>query len=116
LNRPWSEQFANWVESEQGVPWTDAGASGDIDGAWEAEAAVGWNPQWMDLDVTAAVQRFSAGQANFGWMMVPVSGNTNIKRFRSSEEVLEATTRPKLTLVYSLAGPLANVTVHDPSR
>jgi hypothetical protein len=101
LLRPWSERFAQWVERDVGVPWTVMGGSADIASAPVAEGSIGWDPQWMELDLTNAVQRIGDGQPNFGWMIVPVQGNANIKRFRSSEEVQEPSQRPKIVVVYS---------------
>jgi hypothetical protein len=77
------------------------GGSADIASAPVAEGSIGWDPQWMELDLTNAVQRIGDGQPNFGWMIVPVQGNANIKRFRSSEEVQEPSQRPKIVVVYS---------------
>ena len=70
-----------WSESSPGVPWSVAGAGGlgsDIAGQADAQAAAGWDPGWLEFDVTASVQEISVGVgANHGWRLYPLSGNGN---------------------------------------
>ena len=48
------------------------------------------------------VQAMSAGQANNGWRLVPVSGNANEKKFASREYAIDRTLRPKLVAQYTV--------------
>ncbi|MCP5244617.1 MAG: DNRLRE domain-containing protein [Burkholderiales bacterium] len=99
----WAEQDVTWEQSESGILWGSAGALGmgqDIAVAPDGEAAVSWNPGWLSLDVTSGVQSMSATGQNHGWRLVPVSGNSNLKKFASSEYQIDATLRPKLEIEY----------------
>ena len=81
---PWNESQATWLESGPGVPWSVAGADGlgtDIAAQADDQAAVGWDPGWVEFDVTASVQQVSVGgSANYGWRLYPLGGNGNNKR------------------------------------
>ncbi len=85
-----------------GVAWTAAGASADTATEWDGEGAVGWDPRWLHIDVTDAVEDMSVGRrANLGWRLVPVAGNTNSKRFQSSEALDAPGRRPRIIIEYS---------------
>jgi hypothetical protein len=100
----WREREATWNERLTGVPWSQGGASGigaDIAAEADGEAPVGWEPQWLSVDVTNGVREMSWGEANYGWELVPVSGNSNAKKFHAREETADPSRRPRLTLTYS---------------
>ena len=72
--------------------------------AGDASGIVGWEPGWLQLNVTSAVRQMSAGQPNRGWRRVPVSGYLEWpERFYSSESQVKAGLRPKLTVNYSIS-------------
>jgi hypothetical protein len=64
-----------------------------------ATASVGWNPGWVNFDVTSSVAAMSAGLANYGWRLKPVSGTSALKRY-SARESGDASHRPKLAISY----------------
>ncbi|ADJ28607.1 DNRLRE domain-containing protein [Nitrosococcus watsonii] len=107
LLRAWDENEATWNKSRSGVSWAESGAGSsgvDYNAVADGQAGVGWAPQWLEIDVTAGLQAMSNGQTNHGWRLVPVSGNGNLKRFRSSDYTANPTLRPKLTIVYTPSG------------
>jgi hypothetical protein len=100
----WKEPEASWQQRLSGVAWGSAGAQSsgtDYLGAADGQGSVGWNPGWLDIDVSTGVQAMAQDQANFGWRLVPVSGNNNLKRFYSSEYVTNPSLRPKLTITFT---------------
>ena len=106
--------LVNWVESEStwqvrstGVSWNAAGATGagtDLSSTFDAEAAAVWDPGWVAFDVTAGVRAIGTGRSNYGWLLEPVSGNSNVKQFYSSEYATDTTLRPKLVISYTTSG------------
>jgi hypothetical protein len=109
LLRDWSEEAATWQQRFPGQPWTVPGASGsgtDYAAVADAQASVGWDPGWVEFNVTSAVQQMSAGQPNWGWRFLPVSGYlSGLKRFPSREFQTTPGLRPKLTVSYSVTSP-----------
>jgi hypothetical protein len=104
LLQPWDEAQATWNQRLAGVPWSQGGANGlgtDIAVEADGEAAAGWEPQWLSIDVTEGVRRMSNGEPNDGWKLVPVSGNSNLRRFRSRETTTESFRRPRLLIKLS---------------
>lgn len=100
----WKEPEASWQQSLSSVAWGSAGAKSsgtDYLGVADGQGSVGWNPGWLDIDVSAGVQAMAQGQANFGWRLVPLSGNNNLKRFYSSEYLTNPSLRPKLTITFT---------------
>jgi hypothetical protein len=53
----------------------------------------------LTIDVTEAVRAWAAGEANLGWVLLPLMGGTNGIDFFSSEATT-ASSRPKLTVQY----------------
>jgi hypothetical protein len=100
----WTEAGASWNNRLPGVPWNRAGANGagtDHAATADATASVGWDPGWIDLDVTAGVQQMGSGASNFGWRLRAVSGYLNgLKRMHSSEFMDAVELRPKLVITY----------------
>ncbi|SFK43223.1 hypothetical protein SAMN05216302_100682 [Nitrosomonas aestuarii] len=102
---PWHEDQVTWQESQFAVFWGHAGATSmgvDIDSQFDGEASASWSPGWLTIDVTQGVQAIQNGRANFGWKLVPVSGNSNTKTFVSSDYAEDATLRPALEIEYLL--------------
>ena len=101
----WSETNATWKQRDTGLPWNADGAQGngtDFMSTADSQIAVGFNPGWMQFDVTAALRQMSSGQPNYGWRLRGLSGNaSNIKNFYSREATADPTLRPKLTVTYS---------------
>jgi hypothetical protein len=59
-----------------------------------------WAAGWVEFDVTGGVQAIAYGRSNYGWMLEGVSGNSNLKKFRSSEYAVDPATRPRLVIAY----------------
>ncbi len=104
LLRDWNETEVTWNRFAAGMPWSSGGASAsgsDIAAGFDGEGTVGWDPQWLKIDVTSGVQAMVAGTTpNFGWKVVPVSGNNNMKKFYSRENIVDTSLRPTLTVKY----------------
>lgn len=103
--KDWSETGASWNLTGRGPAWTVPGANGadsDYQSTADSVASVGWNPEWLHFDVTAAVGQFSTSPgANFGWKVKSISGYTSgLKSFASSEYLSSPGSRPKLTITY----------------
>jgi len=104
--RDWVEGQATWNSARTGTPWAVAGASGvgsDIGAGVEATASIGWDPGWVNFDVTAGVSAMSTGVANYGWKLQPVSGTSALKTFTSREGATPSQ-RPKLVVSYTSGG------------
>jgi hypothetical protein len=103
--KDWSETGATWLQRLPGSPWGAPGALGaDIDYAStpDAQASIGWDPGWVQFDVTTAVQAFATGQPNYGWRVRGTSGNlSNNKYFNTREYASDPSLRPKLTIQYA---------------
>ena len=102
--RDWVDGQATWNQARIGVAWSVPGANGagtDIAAVVDAQASAGWAPGPIDFDVTAAVQTMSLSGANFGWRVLPISGNGNSKTFASSEYTVAPLQRPKLVITYT---------------
>jgi len=114
LLQSWDENTATFNARSSGLPWTVPGARGsgtDFLAAHDAEKTLGWDPGWLDLDVTTAVQAFGSGASlNHGWKLVMASGNGNIKGFASSEYTVDPALRPRLLITYTPAGPQVALT------
>lgn len=105
LLSPWLENKVTWKERQLAVSWNRAGAVSigtDIDNQFDGEASVSWNPGWLIIDVTQGIQAIQNGRQNFGWKLVPISGNNNMKTFVSSDCVEDPTLRPALEIEYLL--------------
>ena len=97
----WVENEATWIEAADGIPWHAPGAAG-VDSDYAATsspgAPTGWDPEWVVLDVTDAVDSMSLGeQSNYGWQLLGTGVNYH-KIFRSSEYSADPALRPKLIL------------------
>jgi hypothetical protein len=103
--KDWSETGATWLQRLPGSPWGAPGALGaDIDYAStpDAQASIGWDPGWVQFDVTTAVQAFATGQPNYGWRVRGTSGNlSNNKYFNTREYASDPSLRPKLSIQYA---------------
>ena len=101
----WAEGSATWLQRTPGQPWATPGANGlgtDIAAAAEATASVGWDPGWLNFDVTTAVQAMgTAPGTNRGWRLVGTGGYVNGgKKFYTSEFTGAPELRPKLVVTY----------------
>ena len=102
----WSETSATWNQRSTGVAWAVGGANGagtDYAATADANASTGFNPEWINFDLTASVQAMSSASptANFGWRLREVSGYTGaLKRMHASEYAADPTLRPRLVVTY----------------
>lgn len=99
----WRESEVNWERPQIGEVWSSPSGTGvgsDIADAADGEGSVGWSPGWLDIDITGGIRAIAAGRPNFGWSLAPAGGNSNIKRYRSSESSY-TDQRPKLLINYS---------------
>ena len=104
LLKDWKETEVTWDKANAATSWSIAGVSGrgtDLASSADSRASIKWDPGWLHLDVTTSVRAFSSGTNNYGWRLVPVSGNTCVKLFLSREHSGEPTLRPKLTVTYT---------------
>lgn len=102
----WVEGEVSWTQSRQGRPWARPGAAGlgsDVAASHDAEATAPWDPGWVAFDVTEGVRAMASGRVNRGWLLDPISGNSNAKSFYSNESTVDPTKRPQLTLRYTAA-------------
>ena len=103
---PWSESTSTWNDRLPGTPWAAPGGKVvDVDyaGLAEANASVGYEPGWIEFDITAHVQTLSSTvvAVNNGWRLQPVAGATSsLKRLYSSEYAANPAFRPKLVITY----------------
>ena len=103
----WDETTVTWNESAPGAPWASDGATGagaDYLVVSDGEGSAAFERGWLEIDVTAAVQAIGGGETNLGWRLLPVSGNTQLKRFFSREYLSNPTLRPRLNITYALGG------------
>jgi hypothetical protein len=103
--RAWSEPTATWSAPGTGGAWAIAGANGigtDYAALADATASSGFNPGWVNFDVTNAVSAMSTSSGlNLGWRLRGVSGYTTaLKKFHSSEASADPSLRPKLVVTY----------------
>lgn len=99
----WTENEVSWERPQYGQTWASPGGLAvgvDIADTSDSEGEAGWSKGWLEFDVTTGIRAIGLGRPNYGWSMVPVSGNNNIKRYRSSETSY-TTLRPKLIINYS---------------
>jgi hypothetical protein len=102
--KDWAEGQATWNKADGLTPWAVAGAKGlgsDIDTAVSATASVGWNPGWVDFDVTSSVAAMSAGLPNYGWKMQGTGGTLALKRF-TAREAADFSHRPVLAVSFTM--------------
>jgi len=102
--RNWTETEATWLRPQSNQQWAVAGAGGvdsDYSAMPDAKVSAGYSPAWMIFDVTPRLAAFQQGQMNFGWRLVGVSGNGNLKKILSSEYLTDKALRPKLEVTYT---------------
>lgn len=102
---PWVESEATWNRPSVGASWQVAGAGGaglDYVATADAQVSAPWSTGGIVLDVTERVRVFATGQANLGWRLVAVSGNSNRKQFASSESTSTTEFRPRLEVRWSM--------------
>ncbi len=102
----WGETTATWSQRLPGTAWAAGGAGGsgsDHAALADAVASAGWDPGWVNFNVTASVQQMNSGSAsNFGWQLKATGGYTSaIKMFHGSELQGAADLRPKLVVSYT---------------
>lgn len=105
--RDWNETQVSWNSAKSGEAWGQPGVEAvgtDVAQALDAQASTGWLPEWVDFDVTASVQAMANGQTNYGWKVESLGGNSNLKRFHSSESTVDVARRPRLIITYTV-GP-----------
>src|SRR5665213_244742 len=116
--KDWVEGEATWNTARSGLAWSTPGAKGvgsDIDTTVAANGSTGWDPGWVNFDVTTSVASMSAGTANYGWKLQPVSGTLALKSYVSRENVT-ASQRPKLFITYTQGGnQLPTVAITSPA-
>jgi PKD repeat protein len=98
----WSETGATWNSANSGDAWNTPGCNGagtDRSTDPVASSQMGWDPGWMDVDVTACLQAFSGGTTNNGWLLVDPYGN--YRTWASRDYTTDASLRPKLVITYS---------------
>ncbi|MBI2232593.1 MAG: DNRLRE domain-containing protein [Candidatus Aenigmarchaeota archaeon] len=99
LLKAWKENEATWNNANSLTKWSTPGADGtsDILVSENSNGRIGWNPDWINFDVTKNVQDFSS-TANNGWNIISLSDQNTRKFF--SKEYSDPALRPKLTIIY----------------
>ncbi|MDH3589124.1 MAG: DNRLRE domain-containing protein, partial [Gammaproteobacteria bacterium] len=88
---------ADWDTYDGTSSWTTAG--GDFDATAVADAKVTSTDTWINWEIGPLVEDWLAGEANNG-LMIKSDGVLQEAEFYSREEV-DATLRPKLTIIYA---------------
>jgi len=102
--RPWTEKQATWNQASSGNNWSQPGGlqvGSDISASPAATANAAWQPGWVEFDVTNAVDTIVNGQDNLGWSVISGTGNSNLKRYYTSESTDNTSLRPKLEIKYA---------------
>jgi RHS repeat-associated protein len=102
LLRNWDEASAQWQNATSSVSWTTSGAQGsgsDIASSADGQGSAS-SGQWLSINVTASVQSFAGGTANYGWRIGYASGDGSGNSFKS-REASTSSERPKLVVVYA---------------
>ncbi len=100
--KSWEETESSWNGAKTGDAWNSPGCSGaGTDRSTDPVATPqrGWDPGWMDVDVTGCVQAFSSGTANNGWLLVDPYGN--YRSWASRDYTADTSLRPKLVVTYT---------------
>jgi hypothetical protein len=101
----WSETTATWTQRSTGLAWSGAGANGagsDYAAAPDATAETGWDPEWIEFDLTAALAGMSneTARVNYGWRLLATKSSSNLKRIYASDFAADPSLRPKLAITY----------------
>lgn len=101
----WLEMSSTWSQRLPGVAWGAPGArlaGFDHSDTADAIADVGFDPGWLEFDVTQPLTRYSTSLSqNNGWILLGINGYlSGLKRFYSRESVTQ-TLRPKLEVSYT---------------
>jgi hypothetical protein len=93
----WSTFGGDGIQANntEAAPTADYSASSNATGTWT-------------IDVSASLRAWSAGAANYGWVILPLG--TNGCDFDSSETAT-LTNRPQLTVTYTMGGASGGVTL-----
>jgi len=103
-NTPGQRGEATWLAAQKGsLPWEAPGARGRTDRSGDVAvlAAPVDGSGFVTVDVTAAVQAWAGGDANYGFVM-DVGQNTGAEYSLSTSEDAAAGNRPLLTVTYTL--------------
>ena len=88
---------ATWFTHDGTNIWTSAG--GDFDASVVAETAINGGETWVSWEIGQLVERWLAGEPNYGLMIRPDSALKQA-RFDSRDDA-DATLHPKLTIEYA---------------
>jgi hypothetical protein len=105
--RDWSEKEVVWADASRKDKWAEPGCgaigkdrSREPVASGEVDYAAG---QWLELDVTASLRRWSARQlANHGWLLIDAhpKDSQNYREWCSREYAADPALRPKLEITY----------------
>ena len=112
ISRPWNIDEVTWNRASADTPWAGAGCSDtQFDrSATPAGAVSAKTTGSYQIDVTSAVTHWVANQEeNFGLLLV-AAGSPAVQSDHASSEYWMASVRPKLTVTYSVTGPLPTFT------
>ena len=101
----WSEATASWNQRSTGLVWSSAGANGagsDYATVPDASAETGWDPEWIEFDLTTALAGMSnaTARANYGWRLLATKSASSLKRLYASDFEADPRLRPKLSITY----------------
>jgi hypothetical protein len=107
LLRPFVDIQANWNRASQVEAWGLPGATDSSDYLPEVvgEASLHQADGWIELDVTAAVQRWMAQPASNQGLILRAEGPVSVGYTFYSSEISDATVRPQLVVGFDDATP-----------
>lgn len=103
---PWDEASSTWNSFVGGIDVDDVEAASIADATFTPSGSV---PFSVTNDVTASVQAWQAGTANYGWVINIVNGTDGFD-FRSSEDTTVAN-HPELVITYQAL--LTNIVITE---
>jgi hypothetical protein len=96
-----------WNDTDTWNGWTNGIEANGVEAATGPDVTVGAGNATsnvltgaLNVDVTASVRAWAAGQENWGWALLPFAGGTNGVDFASAEAGT-VSFRPKLTVVFT---------------
>ena len=99
LTKEWDESAVSWMNAAANVSWLTPGGEYSEENVSRTDYVP--DSSWEHYEVTAIVQKFANGIANYGFVIESDPTNGNKRRcYYSSEFAVLDSLRPKLTITY----------------